>query len=120
MRNNGFSLVELMVVVAIILALPAQAAEYSAVATCTPSSHKLVVGLENTSATISEIEMYNASSIFVSTSFTEVEDTSGEPHTVTISSSDQTKMSSAGFSMSSDTTFSLVMSNSDVWSVTCE
>ena len=101
-------------------AVPAQAAEYSAVAACTPSSYQLVVGLENTAATISKIEMYNSNTIFVATSFTEVEDASGEPHTVTIGTSDQTKMTSAGFAMGSSTSFSLVMANNDVWSVTCE
>ncbi len=35
--------------------------------------------------------MYNSNTIFVATSFTEVEDASGEPHTVNIGTSDQTK-----------------------------
>lgn len=64
--------------------------------------------------------MYNSNTIFVATSFTEVEDASGEPHTVNIGTSDQTKMTSARFAMGSSTSFSLVMANNDVWSVTCE
>ncbi|MGC6471809.1 MAG: hypothetical protein ACON4W_02915 [Parvibaculales bacterium] len=98
----------------------ASAAEKTAVAVCTPSSHKIVVGLDNTSASVSKIEFLNSNEIFTASSFTNVADSSGEPHTITLTSAEQTNMSSAGFTFSSNTTMNIIMDNDDVWSVTCD